>query len=299
MRLRTALALPAGTATAAALAAALLAGPATADDTPAAAPAAEPPAAREQDDAVPADRQPTCGKSTDPGFPIDTRIQGGPRTVQAGSGFQGWRIDLTNTTRELCHRIHPVVVLTGAPLAPDRVALEFRDVDAGRWRPVTLERTSKDELVGAFDDGFRGFVVPGGGTVAVPVRFSLAAGTAPGDVTVNAAVVQRRGDDGDWVGASGDYHLTVTEGTARPSAPAGSPDPDPDADPGTSTDPDPGTAQPSGTPEASPPPWLPEQLASTGAGTGVRVLAATATLALGTGIALLLLRRRVGPRSRR
>ncbi|MEU1282007.1 hypothetical protein [Streptomyces sp. NPDC005805] len=297
MRLRTALALPAGTATAAVLAAALLASPATADDTPAADRPAAPPAAREQGDAVPADRQPTCGKSTDPGFPIETRIHGGPRTVQAGSGFQGWRIDLTNTTRELCHHIHPVVVLTGTPLAPDRVAVEFRDGDAGRWRPVTLERTSEDELVGAFDDGFRGFVVPADGTVTVPVRFSLAAGTAPGEVTVNAAVVQRRGDDGDWVGASEDYHLTVTEGTARPSGSAESQEPDPDVD--GDADRDPGTARPSGTPEASSPPWLPEQLASTGAGTGVRVLAAAATLALGTGIALLVLRRRVAPRSRR
>lgn len=213
---------------------------------------------------LPADQQPTCGNAADPDFPIRTRIHGGPRTVHPGGGFQNVALDLTNTTRELCHRIHPVVVLTGRGpgLTADKVDVQFRDEDAGRWRPVTLERTSEDEIVGAFDDGFRGFVVPAGKTVTVKVRLALAAGTAPNTVTVNAAVVQRTGGDGDWVGASGDYRFDVTE------APEG-----------------PVLARP------------PDNLAATGYGTAVRVAVAGSVIAIGTGL-VVLVSRRCGARRR-
>ncbi|MGX1503863.1 UNVERIFIED_CONTAM: hypothetical protein RKD43_002488 [Streptomyces graminofaciens] len=165
----------------------------------------------------PADRAPTCGKASDPAFPIRTRIHGGPTTVRSGSGFHPWSVDLTNTTRETCHRIHPVIVLTAQDrgLTEDRVTLEFHDEDADRWRPVVLEETTEDEIVGVFD-GFQGFAVPAGGTVTVRTRLSLAAGTPSNTVTVNAAVVQRKGDDGDWVGESGDYRFTVVAGEGGP-----------------------------------------------------------------------------------
>ncbi|MDQ1010594.1 hypothetical protein QFZ82_005079 [Streptomyces sp. V4I23] len=207
---------------------------------------------------LPADQQPTCGNEADPDFPIRTRIHGGPRTVHPGGGFQSVGLDLTNTTPELCHRIHPVVVLTGRGpgLTADKVRVQFRDEDAGRWRPVTLERSSEDEIIGAFDDGFRGFVVPAGKTVTVKVRLALAAGTAPNTVIVNAAVVQRRGSDGDWVGASGDYRFDVTEA-----------------------------------PEDSVLARSLDQLATTGSRTAVRVAAAGAVIALGTGLLLLVSRR--------
>ncbi|MFI2366915.1 hypothetical protein [Streptomyces sp. NPDC018833] len=212
---------------------------------------------------VPADQQPTCGNAADPDFPIRTRMHGGPRTVHPGAGFQSVGLDLTNTTEELCHRIHPVVVLTGRPgLAADKVTVEFRDEDAGRWRPVSLERTSEDEIVGAFDDGFRGFVVPAGKTLTVKVRLALAAGTAPNTVTVNAAVVQRKGNDGDWVGASGDYRFDVTE-APEDSALARSLD----------------------------------ELATTGTGTVARLAAAGAVTAVATGL-LVLMFRRIGARRR-
>ncbi|MEV4329571.1 hypothetical protein AB0K02_03380 [Streptomyces sp. NPDC049597] len=206
----------------------------------------------------PADQQPTCGKAADPDFPIRTRIHGGPRTVHPGGGFQSVKLDLTNTTRELCHRIHPVVILTGRGpgLTADKVDVQFRDEDAGRWRPVALERTSQDEIVGAFDDGFRGFVVPAGKTVTVKVRLALAADTAPNTVTVNAAVVQRKGNDGDWVGASGDYRFDVKEA-----------------------------------PEGSALARSLDELATTGSRTAVRVAAAGAVIALGTGLLLLMSRR--------
>ncbi|MBT2367028.1 hypothetical protein J7E88_17350 [Streptomyces sp. ISL-10] len=212
---------------------------------------------------MPADQQPTCGNAADPDFPIRTRMHGGPRTVHPGAGFQSVGLDLTNTTEELCHRIHPVVILTGRPgLAADKVTVEFRDGDAGRWRPVSLERTSEDEIVGAFDDGFRGFVVPAGKTVTVKVRLALAAGTAPNTVTVNAAVVQRKGNDGDWVGASGDYRFEVTEA-----------------------------------PEDSVIARSLDQLATTGTGTVARLAAAGAVIAVGTGL-LVLMSRRIGARRR-
>lgn len=309
MRLRNALALTAGTATTAMITAGVLVLPALADDG---RPADERGVSRPADDrgsgdrgvSRPADQQPTCGKESDPEFPIRTRIHGGPATVRPGSGFQGWRLDLTNTTPELCHHIHPVVILAdrAGALAADRVAVEFHDTDAGRWRPVSLERSGEGELVGAVDDGFQGFVVPAGRTVTVEARLSFAAGTAPGEVTVNAAVVQRKGDDGDWVGESGDWRLAVAQAASPgPREPA---DPDRPADPDAPADPDrptgapepsgtataPGTAEP---PAASrvPSPHQPDQLASTGSGNAARIAAGAAVIAAGTGLALVLTRR--------
>ncbi|MDV5145987.1 hypothetical protein R1T08_17670 [Streptomyces sp. SBC-4] len=72
---------------------------------------------------------------------------------------------------------------------------------------------------------FGGFAVPSGRTLTVPVRLAFRDDTAPDEVVVSAAVVQRRGADGDWVGASGDYRLTV-----GPAAPDGSGTPEPTAE---------------------------------------------------------------------
>ncbi|MFF3322103.1 hypothetical protein [Streptomyces sp. NPDC002889] len=208
-----------------------------------------------------ADRQPTCGKAADPAFPIDTRIHGGPGVQHPGTGVQAWSVDLKNTTPEMCRHIHPVIILTGSSpgLTPDRITMEFYDEAEARWRPVVLEGTSRDELVGAFDEGFRGFVVPARRTVTVKVRLALAPGTAPNKVTVNAAVVQRRGNDGDWVGASGDYRFAVVE--AKKDSLASTLD----------------------------------QLATTGMGTRVMMgAAAGAILLCGAGALVLMARRRVG-----
>ncbi|MFF0060817.1 hypothetical protein ACFYRC_04560 [Streptomyces sp. NPDC005279] len=162
----------------------------------------------------PADQQPTCGKVADPDFPIDTRIHGGPTAHRPGAGFQEWSVDLANTTGESCRSIHPVMIFSGrdSGLTAARVALEFYDDLTARWRPVALETTAEDEVVGVLDGGFPGFVVPARKSVTVKVRVALAADTPPNDVTVNAAIVQRQGDDGDWVGESGDYHFTVVDG---------------------------------------------------------------------------------------
>ncbi|WP_406731929.1 hypothetical protein [Streptomyces sp. NBC_01794] len=162
----------------------------------------------------PADQQPTCGKVSDPDFPIDTRIHGGPTAHRPGGGFQEWSVDLANTTGESCRSIHPVMIFSGrdSGLTAARVALEFYDDLTARWRPVALETTAEDEVVGVLDGGFPGFVVPARKSVTVKVRVALAADTPPNQVTVNAAIVQRQGDDGDWVGESGDYHFAVVDG---------------------------------------------------------------------------------------
>ncbi|MFD9222915.1 hypothetical protein ACFWDI_23565 [Streptomyces sp. NPDC060064] len=171
-------------------------------------PAADKPAADK-----PGEQQPTCGKVSDPDFPIDTRIHGGPTVHRPGGGFQEWSVDLANTTDESCRSIHPVIIFSGRDrgLTPARITLEFHDDNAALWRPVTLETTAEDEVVGVLDGGFPGFVVPARKSVTVKVRLSLAPDTPPNQVTVNAAVVQRKGNDGDWVGESGDYRFAVMD----------------------------------------------------------------------------------------
>ncbi|MGW7290220.1 hypothetical protein ACWGH4_32605 [Streptomyces sp. NPDC054847] len=240
----------------------------------------------------PADRAPTCGKVSDPVFPIGTRIDGGPTTVRAGSGFHSWSVELTNSTRETCHRIHPVIVLTAQDrgLTEDRVTLEFYDPDAERWRPVVLEETTEDEIVGVFDD-FQGFVVPAGGTLTVRTRLSLSTDTPSNTVTVNAAVVQRKGDDGDWVGASGDHRFTVVAGEGSRSA-----GPSPAR---TTTDPS-RSAAPAPVTPAGVSPSRSGQLATTGSGPLTRIgVGVGGAILLGAGALALRTRRRRVARPRR
>ncbi|MEW2632044.1 hypothetical protein AB0903_10360 [Streptomyces sp. NPDC048389] len=307
MRTRNALAL---TAAAALVAPAVISGSAaaaaamtsrvalpTADSAQAVAPVVlAAPAARSKDRS--ADHTPTCGKATDPDFPIKTRIRGGPATVRAGTGFHTWSIELTNGTREDCDRIHPVLVLTAEDrtLPGDHITVEFHDREADRWRPVTLERTTRDEFVGVFDDGFHGFVVPAGDTVTVRTRLSVAAGTAATEVTVNAAIVQRHGDDGDWVGESGDYRFAVVEGDGR-----GNGERDGEDDGGRSAEPTP--AGTTGGPPTAPasvlarppaensPHSTDDQLATTGSRSLARIGVGTAVILLSAGLLVLVARR--------
>ncbi|WP_107429095.1 LPXTG cell wall anchor domain-containing protein [Streptomyces sp. Amel2xC10] len=199
---------------------------------------------------------PRCAGADTGAFPLTTRLRGGPRAYRPGVGHGTWYLDLTNTTDGTCTGIHPVVVLVDArrALEPAQPRLEF--YADGRPHPVRFETTDEDELVGAFTEGpegtaeeFPGFTVGPGRTLSVRLRLALAAGTAPNDVTVNAAVVQRQGDDGEWVGQSNDYRFSV------------SPDADPDADPDTDSgaDPDPDT-DPTST--AAPTPSPPARTAS-------------------------------------
>ncbi|MFF3332306.1 hypothetical protein ACFYWX_22545 [Streptomyces sp. NPDC002888] len=156
-----------------------------------------------------------CAGGEGDGFPLTTRIHGGPDSYEAGGGYGTWYLDLTNTTRRTCSGVHPVVVLIDGKrvLAPSQPRLEF--YDGARPHPVRFVTTDQDELVGAFDDGFPGFTVGPGATLSVKVRLALTSDTVPNDVTVNAAVVQRHEKDGDWVGQSNDYRFAV-EGEAAP-----------------------------------------------------------------------------------
>ncbi|MFJ8647031.1 hypothetical protein ACIRNI_13000 [Streptomyces sp. NPDC093546] len=173
--------------------------------------------------AVP-ERQPTCGNPTDTAFPIGTRIKDGPTAYEAGGGFRTWHVELTNTTARTCGNIHPVIVFTdrAQALLPSQVQLEFYEdekgpAQGGRPHPVTIERTDHNELVGVLDNGFPGYTVPPGRTLTVPVRLAFTSDARPDEVTANAAIVQRRGDDGDWVGESGDYRFTVHGEEERPT----------------------------------------------------------------------------------
>ncbi|MES5823524.1 hypothetical protein [Streptomyces sp. RG80] len=172
--------------------------------------------------APPAHAAPTC-TTTDAGtFPLTTRLHGGPEAYEAGGGYGTWYLDLTNTTRQTCEKIHPVVVLVDKnhTLEPDQPQLEF--YDGGSPHPVRFETTDQDELVGAF--GGKGFTVGPGKSLTVKVRLALTSDAAPNAITANAAVVQRHNDDGDWVGQSNDYRFTVETETAP------QPPPDPEAD---------------------------------------------------------------------
>ncbi|RFC74119.1 hypothetical protein [Streptomyces sp. AcE210] len=156
-------------------------------------------------------REPTCAAPHPADFPISTRIHGGPTTYHPGGGFRTWSLDLTNKTDAECADIHPVLVLIDKQrtLVARQIQLEFSD--GRRHHPVRFERTDRDENIGVFDDGFPGFRVGPGETVTVRARLTFTSDTRPNSVVANAAVVQRRDDDGDWVGESGDYRFTLTD----------------------------------------------------------------------------------------
>lgn len=267
-----------------------------------------------------ADTPPACVGADAHAFPLTTRIRGGPASYEAGGGYGTWYLDLTNTTRRTCTGVHPVVVLVDdkRALKPDRAELEF--YDGPRARPVTFESTDEQELVGVLDgEGFDGFAVPPGGTVSVRLRLALRSDVVADRVTATAAVVQRRGDDGDWVGESNAYRFGVARDGEEPPqdatpGPAGTQEGDgvgpsasagPQATSGTGAPtPAPTPAPGTGTPTATPAPSLPfaqeveaagewaHELARTGPGrAGALLMAAIALLGAGGG-ALLLARRR-------
>ncbi|MFJ3651064.1 hypothetical protein [Streptomyces murinus] len=172
---------------------------------------------------------PSCAAPGEHAFPLATRIRGGPTEYQPGDGSSTWYIDLTNTTRRSCAGIHPVVVLVDDrhELKAGQARLDFDD--GSRVHPVTFESTDEKELVGVLDaPGFGGFAVPPGKTVSVRVRLALTQEAAvPDQVTANAAAVQRRGQDGDWVGESNAYRF----GVGTPMSPAPEPPGDQDGTP--------------------------------------------------------------------
>ncbi|MFJ1804705.1 MULTISPECIES: hypothetical protein [unclassified Streptomyces] len=276
-----------------------------------------------------AEAGPGCAGPDGADFPLTTRLHGGPASYRAGGGYGTWYLDLTNTTRRTCDGIHPVVVLVdaGRTLKPSQAHLEF--YADGRPHPVRFEPTDEDELVGAFTDGptegpategpatgqvtgqatgqadgtdrFPGFTVGPGRTLTVKLRLALTSDTAPNAVTANAAVVQRHGDDGDWIGQSNDYRFAVEAAPDPGTADSGT------ADSGTGLDP--AAPTPGPTLSATPAPDASaadtgrlsladeaEELARTGLTSPAILVTGTACL-LAAG-ALLLLARRLARRRR-
>ncbi|MEV6615280.1 hypothetical protein AB0N31_15750 [Streptomyces sp. NPDC051051] len=279
-----------------------------------------------------AEAVPSCAGADAGDFPLTTRLHGGPDSYRAGGGYGTWFIDLTNTTRRTCAGVHPVVVLVDSAhaLKPAQAHLEF--YADGHPHPVRFETTDEDELVGALADvpgateepagpaerpaPFPGFTVPPGRTLTVKLRLSLTSDAVPNQVTANAAVVQRQGDDGEWVGQSNDYRFAIETGTAtepepepeketekekegesepdrppRSTSTASAPTPTPTS---TSTSTSAPTSAPtSGTSPSAPPSLADEaqELALTGLSSPAGALAVTAAL-LATGAALVVLRKR-------
>ncbi|MFV8128593.1 hypothetical protein [Streptomyces syringium] len=191
---------------------------------PATAPAA--PAATVRAAARLAAEQPPCGDPGSAAFPISSRLSGGPEVYGRGGAPHGWRLELRNDTGADCQAVHPVAVLAdrGRALRPGDIHLDFYDRGAERWRPVRFERTDEAENVGVFDGSspdFPGFAVPARRTVTVDLRLSFAAGAAEGPVTANVTAVQRRGNDGEWVGESDDYAFAIEEGAPEPAEETG------------------------------------------------------------------------------
>ncbi|WP_306332462.1 hypothetical protein [Streptomyces sp. KL118A] len=163
--------------------------------------------------------QPTCTSVDSAAFPLDTRIHRGPAAYEAGGDPQEWTLDLTNTTDGTCGNIHPILVLVDQErtLKPRQVRLEFDDGE--RERDVAVQKTARGENIGVFGGGFPGFTVGPGRTVTVKVRLAFADDTVTNHVVASAALVQRRNDDGDWVGESNGYPFDIVpEGTDLPSS---------------------------------------------------------------------------------
>lgn len=255
--------------------------------------------------------RPTCAEPGGGEFPVRTRIHGGPAEYDAGGGFRTWYIDLTNTTDATCGNIHPVVVLVDGKraLRPEQPRLEFYDGE--RPRPVGFERTEQDENIGVLGapasradrseadgsevDGaeaeeapFLGFTVAPGATVSVKVRLAVTSDAVANDVVAHAAVVQRQGDDGDWVGQSNDYRFRILGEGEREGDGTG----EVGGKDGVGSTGDRDRADASGrVPEGIP---FAEELARTGLHSTRGILAATAgaLLLLGAGLGALLAARR-------
>ncbi|MEU6894220.1 hypothetical protein ABZ934_20920 [Streptomyces sp. NPDC046557] len=161
--------------------------------------------------ALPSRAKATCGDAKSSAFPIGARIRGGPAVYRAGGGPQTWFLDLTNTTAGACTAIHPVVVFTdkARTLRPAHLRMDFDTPDGPH--AVTLERSDRDEIIAVFDGGaaFPGFTIGAGGSRTVRVSLAFAPDAPQGEVLADAAVVRRKGDDGEWVGEAGGYRFSV------------------------------------------------------------------------------------------
>lgn len=156
-----------------------------------------------------------CGGRNAPDFPIEAHLRDGPDQYARGGGWRGWHLELRNATDTGCRAIHPIAVLIdeARELRPRHIGFEFLDPSAeggATWRAVSFQTTDEDENIGVFDNShFKGFTVPAHKTVDVQVRTRFTEDAPEGPVTANAIAVQRRANDGDWVGQSNDYAFHI------------------------------------------------------------------------------------------
>ncbi|GAB2446586.1 hypothetical protein [Streptomyces incanus] len=246
---------------------------------------------------------PACATADEPDFPLTTGIHDGPESYRAGGGFGIWYLELTNTTDRACGGVYPVVVLVDdrRALRASQPVLEFYTEDRELPHTVRFETTDEDELVGALADdaaGFGGFTVEAGRTLTVKIRLALTSDAVAGEVVATAAVVQRREDDGDWVGQSDEYRFRIETGSR--AAPGTNPAAEAEAAGPHATAPSTPTAPTASTPRDIPvssPSPLPEELARTGSRTDAggilaAVLTAAAAALFAGGLALLRAARR-------
>jgi hypothetical protein len=254
-----------------------------------------------------------CAPAAGEDFPLRARLHGGPAEYTAGGAPRAFALDLANATGADRREVHAVVMLIDdrRALFPAQIAMEYAD-GAGDWHPVSFEHTDNDENVAVLGgENGPGTVVPARATVTVRLRLRFAPGTPAGRVTASATVMQRKGDDGDWVGESDPYafrtlpaaptgHAPWAQSPAAPAATTASTPPtasaapkapaSPTTSPTASTAPAPPTASTLPTPPVSP---TPPALAATGAHRPpAGPLVTAGALLLAGGVLLLAARRR-------
>ncbi|MEU1627294.1 hypothetical protein ABZ746_18600 [Streptomyces sp. NPDC020096] len=172
---------------------------------------------RDPHPAPPTDGAPACGRAADTGFPIRTRLYGGPDTYTPGGTARTFFLDLRNTTAGDCHQVHPLVLLVDRDrqLTPHRMSLRYAPPGTRSWRTVPFETTDHAENIGLpGGENGPGLTVPAGRTVTMRLRLRFAPGTPPDRVVVSATTMQRRGGGGAWVGESNHYAFAI--GRPRP-----------------------------------------------------------------------------------
>jgi len=161
--------------------------------------------------APPADRAPACGSPAATGFPIASRLHGGPEAYNTGVVAADFALDLHNTTAGACRDVHPLLIVVGRSrrLTPAHFTLRYAP-PGGPWRTVPFETTDRAENIGipGGEDG-PGLTIAPGGTVTLRLRLFFAPGAPAGPVVASATTMQRRGTDGSWVGESGHYGFDV------------------------------------------------------------------------------------------
>ncbi|MFI2299812.1 hypothetical protein ACH5AL_13360 [Actinacidiphila glaucinigra] len=167
-------------------------------------------------------------------FPVTARLLGGPHTYTAGAGPREFRVELENTSRERLRDVHPVLVFVdrGRRLTADQILLEYRVADpvakagnarGGSWRPVAVQHTDNDENIAVVGgENGPGTTLPSRRKVSIALRLRFTAPAPAGRVTASATIMERRGEDGDWVGESEGYDFDVVpsrDATTGPQSP--------------------------------------------------------------------------------